>query len=748
MMHFLRSQWIIQMKSVGRRFRVGDRLLTFCQVLMVALCVWTAGANAQASQGKPATGAPPEQSPKVQMLLELLEDKDVQQWAKQQRQPATKPREIETKTSSTVLIATRLQAISDHVFNIFSTLPRLPEEIRLLFENTRTKTQGYSFPFIFMTAFIFMSGGYLLAFIFDKATTRFRSKLDQAVVSGPKDRFRLMASELALVAGSIVAFKVGSIVVFLMFNLPDLAENIILQFLFAALASWTAWRIFRFLLKPSSHNAAGVLSEQRVIPLDDENARHFTGMLVLAVTWFSFGYAFVGTLRQLGMDFTASQLVAYILGLGLVAIGIYTVVKQPSGPHLKSRLEDGTVDSGPFNSWQHVAGFVVLWLFWALTAMHLFWVLAMVLFLPIAIRSTRSAVHKFFQYSVVVENEGVEEQTTGYSVWAAVVERGLRAVLILGAVLVVVSGWGSVLGVLESDHTLTSRIISGAVKLLIVYLIGDLLWQIVKTAIDTTLDSMPELGEHGRKETVQQAKLRTILPIIRNGAMILLITLVIMMGLSALGVEIGPLIASAGIVGVAVGFGSQALVKDVISGMFYLFDDAFRIGEYIQAGSFKGTVESFSLRSVRLRHHRGPIYTIPFGDLGAVQNLSRDYVIDKLTFQVTYETDLELARKLIKKAGQELAENPEIGPNIISPLKMQRVNNFGEYGIEIMTKMTCVPGGQWEIRPKIYPLVKRLFEENGIEFARPTVKVSGSPADKNAAAGSVAAKRSRQQSKQ
>ena len=69
---------------------------------------------------------------------------------------------------------------------------------------------------------------------------------------------------------------------------------------------------------------------------------------------------------------------------------------------------------------------------------------------------------------------------------------------------------------------------------------------------------------------------------------------------------------------------------------------------------------------------------------------------------MTYDTDLELARKLIKKVGQELAENPEIGPNIIAPLKMQRVNNFGEYGIEIMTKMTCVPGGQWEVRPKIY----------------------------------------------
>lgn len=91
------------------------------------------------------------------------------------------------------------------------------------------------------------------------------------------------------------------------------------------------------------------------------------------------------------------------------------------------------------------------------------------------------------------------------------------------------------------------------------------------------------------------------------------------MALSAMGVQIGPLIAGAGIAGVAIGFGAQTLVKDILSGVFYLLDDAFRVGEYIESGSYKGTVESFSLRSVKLRHSRGPIFTVPFGVLGAVR---------------------------------------------------------------------------------------------------------------------------------
>ena len=136
-----------------------------------------------------------------------------------------------------------------------------------------------------------------------------------------------------------------------------------------------------------------------------------------------------------------------------------------------------------------------------------------------------------------------------------------------------------------------------------------------------------------------------------------------------MGIEIGPLIAGAGVVGVAVGFGAQTLVKDIISGMFYLLDDAFRIGEYIQSGHYKGRVESFSLRSVKLRHHRGPLFTIPFGELGAMQNMSRDWVIDKLSIGVTYDSDLDKAKKLIKQIGKELQENPDFGKHIIETLE-------------------------------------------------------------------------------
>ena len=167
--------------------------------------------------------------------------------------------------------------------------------------------------------------------------------------------------------------------------------------------------------------------------------------------------------------------------------------------------------------------------------------------------------------------------------------------------------------ILAADETIVNRISRGVLQGVIILLVADLLWHVVKATIDRKLATASPDEANSPSEAARRGRLRTLLPIFRNMLAVLLATVAVLMVLSGLGVEIGPLIAGAGIFGVAIGFGSQTLVKDVISGVFYMLDDAFRVGEYIQSGSYKGTVESFSLRSVKLRHHRGPVFTVPFG---------------------------------------------------------------------------------------------------------------------------------------
>jgi small-conductance mechanosensitive channel len=259
----------------------------------------------------------------------------------------------------------------------------------------------------------------------------------------------------------------------------------------------------------------------------------------------------------------------------------------------------------------------------------------------------------------------------------------------------------------------------------VILLVADLLWHAMKAAIDHKLAETIDMGQPNTDEARRRARLRTLLPIFRNVLFVVVIAVAVMMALTSMGFEIGPLIAGLSVVGVAIGFGAQNFVRDIIAGMFYLLDDAFRVGEYIQSGNYKGTVEGFSIRSVKLRHQRGAIYTVPFGLLGAVQNQSRDWVIDKLMVGITYDSDIDRARKLIKQIGLELAEDPEFKPLIIEPLKMQGVDALGDFAVQLRLKMMTLPGENFVIRRQALAMIKKAFDANGIKFAFPTVQIAG-----------------------
>ena len=190
-----------------------------------------------------------------------------------------------------------------------------------------------------------------------------------------------------------------------------------------------------------------------------------------------------------------------------------------------------------------------------------------------------------------------------------------------------------------------------------------------------------------------------------------------------IGVNVAPLFAGAGIVGLAIGFGAQTLVRDILSGAFFLADDAFRKGEYIDVGEVKGTVEKISLRSFQLRHHLGMLHTIPFGEIQHLTNFSRDWVMMKLPLRLTYDTDVEKVRKMIKKLGLRLQEDPEIGDKFIQPVKSQGVIQMDDSAMIVRIKFMTYPGEQWVLRKRIYAEIRELFEKEGIKFAHREVTV-------------------------
>jgi small-conductance mechanosensitive channel len=241
-----------------------------------------------------------------------------------------------------------------------------------------------------------------------------------------------------------------------------------------------------------------------------------------------------------------------------------------------------------------------------------------------------------------------------------------------------------------------------------------------------------ELVPGGEGGGAGASRLATLLPLVRNFILIVILIIIVLILAINLGANVAPLFAGAGIVGLAVGFGSQALVRDILSGVFFLMDDAFRKGEYIDVGNVKGTVEKISLRSFQLRHHLGMLHTIPFGEIQHVTNFSRDWVMMKLKFRLTYDTDIERVRKLVKKLGAELLEDPVIGEKFLQPLKSQGVIQMEDSAMIARVKFMTKPGDQWVVRKRVYAEIRALFEREGIMFAarEVTVRIPGLPKDR------------------
>lgn len=265
--------------------------------------------------------------------------------------------------------------------------------------------------------------------------------------------------------------------------------------------------------------------------------------------------------------------------------------------------------------------------------------------------------------------------------------------------------------------------------IIIIIFLGYVIYHAFRIWIDTKIaeeagdeDEEAELGDEGSAAS-SASRLATLLPLFRNFTLIVVVVTIMLIVLMEVGINVGPLFAGAGIVGVAVGFGSQALVRDIFAGAFFLFDDAFRKGEYLDVGGVKGTVEKISVRSFQLRHHLGALHTIPFGELQVMTNYSRDWVIMKLPLRVTYDTDVEQVRKLIKKLGVALLDDPVIGQNFIAPLKSQGVIEMQDSAMIIRVKFMTKPGDQWLVGKRVYEDIRALFEREGIKFAHREVTV-------------------------
>jgi len=703
-------------KPIGHAVR---HIVAICfAVAILAIGPLTGALAATPKAGKPAASAKSEATPeKIQELMTLLADPNVRDWLEQEsKAQAIQARESDTEGNSVSHeFDSHVAAIREHIVALGAALPDLPNQIETAHSLVSEDLGSHGRVKGLLLLAVFIGLGFGVEWLFRKATRTIRRRLDEHPLETVNDRLWFVATRFAFAVGVVAAFALGSVGAFLAFDWPPLLREMVFGYLMVFLVIRVALVVGHLLLAPHHERF-------RIIPTDTLAARFWCRRIAAFVGLFAFGWVEFGILTTLGLSLAGRQLIAYVLGLGLLAIALEAVWRRPvalvdtaeAPPHARYHLGHGAQNA------LLSIGVVLLWVLWVLHAMASFWLVLVVIILPFAIRVSRRAVQH------LLRQPGSPQVAEGPpSVIAVCLERGIRALLFIGAAAVLAWSWGIDLAHLHEQNTWFGRLADGVLSAVIVLLVADVLWHAMKAVIDRRLAEAADPGQPNSDEARKRARMRTLLPIFRNILFVVVTAVAALMALSAMGVQIGPLVAGAGVVGIAVGFGAQTFARDVIAGMFYLLDDAFRVGEYIQSGNYKGTVEGFSIRSVRLRHHRGPVYTVPFSLLGAVQNQSRDWVIDKIAIGITYDSDLEKARKLIKQIGLDLQKDPEFAPLILEPLKMQGVDNLGDFAVQIRAKMMTLPGEQFVIRRKAYALIKKAFDENGIKFAFPTVQVAG-----------------------
>ena len=502
------------------------------------------------------------------------------------------------------------------------------------------------------------------------------------------------------------------------------------------------WLIARIIFSPTSPSL-------RILPLECTMAA-----TIYQLTSWAFSYAvvtmmFIVVTKKLGAQHATTILLQLVFASLLVVVTAALVFLYRA--RVKEQILSSTAIYGEEPSWGrqqfaaiwHIPALVYLFCIWMLLFMSLLnpdehrrgaflfsffilpiWIVADILVQWIVRHAMETL--KIYSEQSVAKNEASEEELAQRQRGRITSQRLMltcRSGLVLGMLVWVASLWNITVPFL-------SRISSVMFDAIVILTLAMLFWKLVSGWIERKIaESLPSEDETAKEEddewgsTAARGRSYTLLPMIRRFIGTVLVTMVTLTLLSALGVDIGPLLAGAGVVGLAVGFGAQKLVADMLSGFFYLLDDAFRVGEYIEAGGIAGTVENISLRNVMLRHHRGMLQIVPHSELGSITNYMRGGIIVKFNLDFPYDADIDKIRKIIKKVGIAMMEDEELGPDFLKPVKSQGVREITNSVMTIRVKFTAKPGTHFVIRREAYRRITEALREKGIEYAHRKVIV-------------------------
>lgn len=460
----------------------------------------------------------------------------------------------------------------------------------------------------------------------------------------------------------------------------------------------------------------------RLLPLDDESAaygflwvRRFTHTAV-------YGYFLLRTAWILGLSFAAYNLLSDLLALVIAGMAVVFIlqIRRSVARRLRAwaapsdgvaRLRNQVADFWHLLAIAYVAAAYVVWVtdleggFAYLARATLLSVLTVT-----AARLILFALHRVFG---MVFRLGPEMQQK-FPLLEVRANRYLPALRQAGQALV---GALTVVALLEIwgarpfewlASTSGQALVARAISILVVIAAAFATWEIGAA-----------FAERMTARNPTSTRLKTLLPFMMNGLRVIIITIAGLIVLSELGVNIAPLLAGAGVLGLAIGFGAQTLVKDVITGVFILMEDTLSVGDVVEVGAHAGLVEKITIRTVHLRDFDGNVHSLPFGEVQTIKNMSKHFAYAVVDVSIAYRENIDDALAVMAEVAQDMAENGPLADTIIGPFEVVGVEGLKESSVWLRGRFKTRPLGQWNVRREFYRRIKAAFDARGFQVPYP-----------------------------
>ncbi len=548
-------------------------------------------------------------------------------------------------------------------------------------------------------------------------------------IQGPMRKLRWMPyiiAHLLLDAVPIFGFGLFGIGVISTYSLWPSNRIIMEAVVFAYMSARAIMAVGRRIFAPGQPRL-------RLMPCDDETAEYaMLWLRRIALTGVLF-YALAETVMLFGLPYGAHEV---IWRFGLLVMTVLTAIVVMQNRASVARLlaapkVEGGETVAPGRRWMRAARdkaaqawhvVVILWLLaaWAVWALRiqdgferLFGAsVTTVLIIAIA-KLVDEGARRLLDWLFRVSGE-LADRFPGLEARANRYLPALRTILsmVISAVVLVLllQAWGLNSLAWFRPGRWGGRLVSAALTIAITAAVAVAFWEFANATIQRKLTGLDGAS------AANSARVRTLLPMLRTAIGVLLVIVVTITALTEVGINVAPLLAGAGVVGLAIGFGSQTLVRDVITGVFLLFEDAVAVGDSVTLGGLSGTVEQLSIRSIRLRALDGSVHIVPFSSVSTVTNQTRDFGYAVVDFALDYSVDTDKAVLLLRQAGQEMRDDEAWAPQILAPLEVMGLDKMTDMGVFVRARIMTPPARRWAVQRELNRRMKKHCDAAGLRL--------------------------------